>query len=173
MDVITEKFKNIKLLILDVDGVLTDGTINKTDSGEEFKRFHVRDGSGMKYWKRTGGLIALISGKKSDCVKHRAAELDVDVVKLGRTIKEPAIQEVFEELGITGSNAAIIGDDLMDIPMVRNCAVSFAVADAVDELKERVDIVLKTPGGRGAVREAIEMILKSNGKWDQVMERYL
>ena len=166
-------YGKIELLVLDVDGVLTDGRIMLTGDGDEIKSFHVRDGSGMKYWKRVGKKLALISGRGAPAVSRRAKELDVDVVRLNAKNKLPVYQEVLAELGVAPDRVAAIGDDLTDIPILRNCGLPVAVADAADEVKATAAIVTALPGGQGAVREVIEMILKAAGLWDRILARYL
>jgi 3-deoxy-D-manno-octulosonate 8-phosphate phosphatase (KDO 8-P phosphatase) len=164
--------KDIELLVLDVDGVLTDGQIILTQRGEEAKAFHARDGVGMKYWRRVGGKLAIISGRSSEAVLHRAKELDVDVVRLVAKTKLPVYREVLASLGVDERRAAVVGDDLPDLPLMRHCGLAVAVADAVEEVRRAADYVTALPGGRGAVREAIEMILKGSGRWEAVRQRY-
>jgi len=159
----------IELLVLDVDGVLTDGKIILTPSGDEIKEFHVRDGSGMKYWQRMGKKVAIISGRGSPAVAFRAKELAVDSFRLMAKDKLPAYQSVLDELGCTREQTAIIGDDLPDLPLLQVCALPIAVADAVAEVKAAAQYVTKLPGGCGAVREAIEMMLRATGLWDKVV----
>lgn len=165
-------YGSIELLVLDVDGVLTDGRITLTADGQEIKSFHVRDGSGMKYWKRAGGRLAIVSGRSSPVVLRRAEELDVDVVRLGAKDKLPAFEQVLAELDISADRAAVMGDDLADVPMMRRCAVPIAVADAADEVKQVAVHVTDAPGGGGCVREVVEMILKRAGKWQGILSRY-
>jgi len=166
-------FARIDLLVLDVDGVLTDGRVTLTGEGDEIKSFHVRDGAGMKYWKRAGGKLAIITGRGSPAVTRRAKELDVDVVRMHAKTKLPVLEEILEELGVEADRTAVVGDDLTDIPLMRHCGFSIAVADAVAEVRQRADHVTDTPGGRGAVREVIELILKGSGRWEQIMARYV
>lgn len=163
----------IELLVLDVDGVLTDGRIVLTPSGEEIKAFHVRDGSGMKYWKRCGKKLAIISGRASHAVTIRAGELDVDAVRLGAKDKLPAFEDILKEMGLAASQAAVIGDDLPDLPMILRAGLAVATADAVEEVRSAAGYVTSLPGGCGCVRETIEMILKNTGRWQGVLERYL
>ena len=167
------KLSEIELLVLDVDGVLTDGRITLTPDGKELKTFHVRDGAGMKYWKRVGGKLAIISGRGSEAVTHRAKELAVDEVRLNAKDKLPAFREVLAALDIPPERTAVIGDDLTDLPLMRCCAFPIAPADADERVLAAAEHVTKLPGGGGCVREAIEHILKSAGKWDHVMVRYL
>lgn len=166
-------FSKIELLVLDVDGVLTDGGIVLSPSGEETKVFNVRDGAGMKYWRRAGRKLAIITGRASPAVVCRAKDLDVDTVRLGAKMKLPAYREVLAELGVSEDRVAVVGDDLPDLPLFRHCAFGVAVADAVEELRQAASYVTKAPGGRGAVREVIELILKRAGLWKGILQRYL
>lgn len=166
-------FKKIELLVLDVDGVLTDGRIMLTPDGDEIKTFHVHDGSGMKYWKRVGKKLAIISGRGSPAITCRARELDVDLVRLNAKDKLPVYREVLSELGVEPECVAAMGDDLTDIPILRHCALPIAVANAAAELKAVATHVTETPGGAGAVREVVEWILKGAGLWQQILARYL
>jgi len=166
-------FFKIKLLVLDVDGVLSDGSIFMGASGEEFKAFNVKDGSGLKYWQRCGGKIAWITGRESTLVENRATELGVNILRQGCKVKLPVYEEVLAELGVAPDETAVIGDDLPDIPMLMRCGFSAAPSDAIDEVCTRVDYVCTASGGKGCVREVVELILKKTGKWEQVMERYL
>lgn len=162
----------IKLLVLDVDGVLTGGQVLLGPDGQEIKVFHARDGTGMKYWKRAGGLLAIISGRSSPAVMHRAREVDVDVVKQGAKDKLPAYLEVLEELKVTEDQTAVVGDDLPDLPLLYRCALPVAVADAAQEVLAAAAVVTKAPGGAGAVREVVEMICRQAGTWDTILARY-
>lgn len=166
-------FATIELLVLDVDGVLTDGRIMLTEDGREVKAFHVRDGSGMKYWRRVGRKLAMISGRSSPAVTARAKELGVDAVRLNAKDKLTAYEDVLAELGVPADRTAVIGDDLTDLPMMRRCGLPVAVADAVDEVRQAAAFVTELPGGGGCVREVIERILKAAGEWDRILARYL
>ncbi len=162
----------IELLVLDVDGVLTDGRITLSPDGAELKTFNVRDGAGMKYWKRLGKKLAMISGRGSPAVSRRAEELNVDAVRLNAKDKLPAYEEVLSELGLTDAQTAVIGDDLTDLPLLRRCALPVAVAAAAGELMDVAVYVTKLPGGAGCVRETIEWILKRTGSWSEILARY-
>jgi 3-deoxy-D-manno-octulosonate 8-phosphate phosphatase (KDO 8-P phosphatase) len=162
----------IDLLVLDVDGVLTDGRIILSPSGEETKAFHVRDGSGMKYWKRLGKKLAIISGRGSPAILLRAKELDVDAVRVNAKTKLPLYEEVLAELKATPDQVAVIGDDLPDLPLLFRCAFPVAVADAVPEVRQAAAYVTKLPGGAGCVREVIELILQQAGLWQTILSRY-
>jgi 3-deoxy-D-manno-octulosonate 8-phosphate phosphatase (KDO 8-P phosphatase) len=162
----------IDLLVVDVDGVLTDGRIILTPGGEEIKAFHVRDGSGMKYWKRAGKKLAIISGRSSPAVSVRARELDVDAVRLDAKAKMPAYEEILGKLGVAESATAVIGDDLPDLPLFLRCGFPVATADAVEEVRRAAAYVTVLPGGAGCVREVIELILKKAGLWQTILARY-
>ncbi len=165
-------YSEIELLVLDVDGVLTDGHIVLTPAGEEIKSFHVRDGSGMKYWKRAGGKLAIISGRGSYAVVRRAQDLEVDAVRVNAKDKLPAYREILAELNVPASRTAVMGDDLPDLPLLMHCALPIAVADAVSEVRSAAAYVTQLPGGHGCVREVIDMILQRSGKWDGILARY-
>ena len=163
----------IKMLIMDVDGVLTDGTILINADGSESKRFNIQDGHGIKMWHRSGLKTALLSGRTSQATIARAQQLSIEHVLQGCKQKLPAFESLLGEVGLTAAEAAYIGDDLLDLPLVRRAGFGVAVADAVDELKQEADLVTAAPGGSGAVRELIEHILKNTGKWQSLVERYL
>ena len=165
--------KDIELLVMDVDGVMTDGRITYNDRGEEIKSFHVRDGSGMKYWKRCGRKLAIVTGRSSPAVMRRAEELGVDAVRMNARDKLAALGEVLGELDVSPGRTAVLGDDLTDLPMLRRCAFAVAVADATAEVRDAADYVTDLPGGAGAVRETIEHILKAAGDWQAVLARYM
>ncbi len=156
----------IELLLLDVDGVLTDGSILYTDSGQELKRFHVRDGTGLNLWRSAGKRAAIVSGRASAAVDRRAAELGVAPVLQGRSDKLPAFAEVLAVTGFAPEQVCTVGDDLQDVPVAKAAGVAIAVADACPELRAVADYVTAVPGGRGAVRDAVEWLLKSQGRWN-------
>ena len=165
--------KDIKLLIMDVDGVLTDGTISVSSDGSETKHFNVRDWTGIKYLQRVGIQTALVSGNESDAVARRAEYIGIKEVHQGAKDKLPIISDMIRRLGLKPEEVAYIGDDLTDIPAARGVGFSVAVADAHEELKSCCDHVTEAPGGRGAVRELAEAILKAQDKWAVIMQRYL
>lgn len=166
-------FSNVDLLVLDVDGVLTDGRIMLTGDGDEIKAFHVRDESGMKYWKRVGKKLAIITGRGSPAVTRRAKELNADALRMNVKDKLPVLQELLLELDVPADRAAFMGDDLTDMPSMRHCRLAAAPSDASAEVLEIVQHVTDRPGGMGCVREFIEVLLKSAGLWDQIMARYV
>ncbi len=164
---------SIRMLITDVDGVLTDGSIVFHDDGSETKVFNVRDGSGIKYLLRNGIETAILSARECRAVNHRAAELGIRHCITGALDKLPAYRKLLEGAGLTDNEICYVGDDLPDIPPMRCAGFPVAVADAVEEVKGVAVYVTAAPGGRGAIREVAEMILRAQGKWDTLMNRYL
>jgi 3-deoxy-D-manno-octulosonate 8-phosphate phosphatase (KDO 8-P phosphatase) len=165
--------KAIELLVLDVDGVLTDGRVFIHSDGGESKGFNILDGHGIRMWQRAGLKVALLSGRASEATTRRARELEIAYVLQDCKFKLPALEQLLVELGLSLEQAAYVGDDLMDLPIVRRVGLGVAVANAVDELKEQADYVTVRRGGEGAVREVIEYILKGSGRWASLVERYL
>jgi len=166
-------FKAIELLVLDVDGVLTDGGLIVHSDGSESKRFHTLDGHGIRLWERAGGKVALISGRTSEPVNRRAKELEIVYVLQDCHFKLPALEGLLRDTGLKPESVAYVGDDLMDVPPMRRVGFAAAVANAVEEVKAQADYVTTRAGGQGAVREVIEYILKNSGRWDGLMGRYL
>lgn len=166
-------FDAIKMLVLDVDGVLTDGRIVVDEKGQESKFFNVLDGHGIKMWKRAGLLVAFLSGRKSGPTKQQADELAVDYCLEGCLDKAVSIKELEQLSGVNTGEMAYVGDDLPDLPVLRCAGFSVAVANAVEEIKNAADYVTTLKGGRGAVRETIEYILKKTGRWQALMQKYL
>lgn len=164
---------NITLLALDVDGVLTDGTLIINADGSESKFFNSLDGHGIKMWQRAGLKIALISGRASTPTERRAEQLKIEYVFQDCHYKLPVVEQLADQIGLLPENMAYIGDDLTDMPVMRYVGFGVAVANAVDEVKECADYVTTRPGGSGAVREVIEYILKNSGRWQDLMKRYL
>lgn len=170
---ITNRARKIKLLILDCDGVLTDGRIIMLPDSDETKAFDVKDGHGIVMAQRAGLRVAIISGRKSSVVRARAKELGVAHVYEMAWVKTEPYEKVLVEEGLTDEQVCYVGDDVVDIPLLRRAGLGVAVADAVEETKQHSDIVSTRAGGRGAVREIIEFILKAQDKWDEVLARYL
>jgi 3-deoxy-D-manno-octulosonate 8-phosphate phosphatase (KDO 8-P phosphatase) len=168
---LAERAAKIELLLLDVDGVLTDGGILYSDAGAEIKQFHVRDGSGLKFWHHAGKRSAIVSGRKSHAVERRAAELDIVLVLQGRSDKLPAFEALLAETGLRPEQVCAIGDDLPDLPVLRRAGLAVAVADACAEVRAAADYVTAVPGGRGAARDAIEWLLKLQGRWSDLVGR--
>lgn len=165
------KTEKIKAIIFDIDGVLTDGMIGYS-SEKEIKFFNVRDGHGIKMAKRAGLKVGALSGRSAEANRIRAAELEFDFLYEGRRNKGEAFDELLEQNGLKAQECLYIGDDVVDIPVMKRAGLSAAVADAVLELDEYCEYRSRLPGGRGAVREIIEWLLKEQGKWEKLMERY-
>jgi 3-deoxy-D-manno-octulosonate 8-phosphate phosphatase (KDO 8-P phosphatase) len=167
-----EKLTRITLLVLDVDGVLTDGKIIYSDSGDEIKAFNVRDGHGLKLLMRAGIEVIFLTGRESRVVLHRARDLGVESVYQKVLNKLEVYEKILKERGLTDEQIAFVGDDLVDIPVLRRVGFSAAVSDAIAEVKEIVDYVTDKKGGGGAVREICELLLKGQDKWEEVTQRY-
>lgn len=160
-------------LLLDVDGVLTDGRLLYGADGEQWKVFDVRDGFGLKLAQRDGLKVGLLSGRESRALEARAQEMGVDALVMGRNDKGAAFGELLSAHGTSAERVAYLGDDLVDLPVLLACGLSFAPADAVPEVRSRVDWVLARPGGRGAAREMVETVLRARGTWDRLIAPYL
>jgi len=171
-DIAPEAAEGIELLVLDVDGVLTDGRIVLAPDGRELKAFHALDGAGIKYWHRVGRRTAIISGRASPVVEARAAELGVAIVRQNAKRKLRVYESVLAELGLADGQVAVMGDDLTDLPMMRRCRLAIAPANAVEEVRSAANLVTCRAGGAGAVREAIERLLKAAGLWERILRRY-
>ncbi len=167
-----EKLKKIRLLLMDVDGVLTDGRIVYDNEGNELKFFDVKDGHGLKMLQRAGFKIGFVTGRESALVSRRAEELEVDFLYQGAKNKAVPYEEILQRMGCQDDEVAYIGDDLIDLPIILRAGFSVAVCDAVDEVIESADYMTKRPGGRGAVREVCDLLLKASGRWPEVTERY-
>lgn len=167
-----EKAENVRLLILDVDGVLTDGSIVIDDRGVESKFFNEKDGHGLKLLMRAQIQVVLLSGRESAAVRHRASELGISKVYQNIHDKIKTYQDIMKENGLQDHQVGYVGDDLVDLPVLKRAGFSAVVAGAVDEIKSFADYVTEKEGGRGAVREIVEFILKSQGKWKEVIARY-
>jgi len=165
--------KQIKLLAMDVDGVLTDGSITVGPDGSEFKTFSLLDGHGIRMWRRAGLKTALISGRESAVTKQRAGEMEIDFIYQPCQRKLDCFEKLLVDSQLEPKNIAYIGDDVLDIPLMKRAGFGIAVANAVDELKSHAHYVTSRPGGKGAVREVVEYILKNTGRWAELMERYL
>ena len=164
---------DIQLLLTDVDGVLTDGSILVDTAGRETKRFHVRDGSGIVAWQRSGYQMGVLTGRPSVITTHRMMELGVEMIEQCSAMgKLEAYEDLCRRAGVEDEQVAYIGDDLADLPVMVRVGYPVAVADAAAEVRSVAKYVTETPGGRGAVRETIEHLLKGMGRWDEVLERY-
>lgn len=173
MELILEKAKKLKLLILDVDGVLTDGKLFFDNEGIEYKSFHSRDGHGIKLLRQTGVEVAVISGRKSNSVALRMKNLGIELVYQGHESKIAAFNEIIEKTGIAPEHAAHVGDDLMDLPVMIRVGLAIAVRDANFAVKQRADWCTTLPGGHGAVREVCDFIMQAQGSFDEIVNAYL
>jgi len=163
---------DIQMLAMDVDGVLTDGTLIINADGSESKFFNSLDGHGILMWQRAGLKVALVSGRKSEPTRYRAEELQIEYVFQDCHNKLSVFEKFLEQIGLSPEKVAYIGDDLTDLPVMRYVGFGVAVANAVAEVKQQADYVTTAAGGSGAVREVIEYILKNSGRWQKLMERY-
>ncbi len=162
----------IALILSDVDGVLTDGGIVFDNRGIEIKRFHIRDGLGIKLWQGAGYRFGLITARNSHIVKVRAAELGIDLVLQCFEQKLPIVQHLLEQVGMEPEQTCFIGDDLTDLGAMQHVGLGVAVADAVAEVRAAAHYVTQQGGGHGAVRETIEMILKAQKRWDDLIRKF-
>ncbi|MFM8341066.1 MAG: 3-deoxy-manno-octulosonate-8-phosphatase KdsC [Methylomonas sp.] len=168
-----EKIKQLKLLILDVDGVLTDGRLFFDQQGNEYKCFHARDGHGLKLLKQAGVEIAVISGRSSATVALRMKNLGIEHVYQGHENKRMAFQEILQNLQLSPNQAAHVGDDLLDLPIMTQVGFAIAVQDANFAVKQYADWCTQTLGGQGAVREVCDLIMQVQGSFDKVLQGYL
>jgi 3-deoxy-D-manno-octulosonate 8-phosphate phosphatase (KDO 8-P phosphatase) len=161
--------RGIRLLILDVDGVLTDGRLYYDAKGETLKVFHVRDGHGIKMAQRGGIEVAFLSGRRSDAAFHRARELEINRFYEGVRDKVAILEELLAALNLTDQEVAAVGDELVDLPLFQRVGLAVAVADAVPEVRAAAHWVTRLPGGKGAVREVCDLILQAQGKWEELV----
>lgn len=169
---LTRRLARVQLLLLDVDGVLTDGGVTWSNEGIEQKTFHIRDGLGVRLWQRAGGRTGIVTGRSSRIVQLRAEELGIAIVRQGVEDKLAAAAAIVSECGLSWEQTAFVGDDLPDLPVVMRCGLGVAVADACPELLAAATFVTALPGGRGAVREVVERMLAARGGWQPIVERY-
>jgi len=166
-----EAAAGIEIVVFDVDGVLTDGKIRIDDHGREIKAFDVRDGHGIKLLQRAGVQAAILTGRESDVVRHRAAELGISYVRQRCLDKAAGLAALLEEAGIAPEKAAFFGDDVIDLPAMRLCRLSFAPADAHPAVRKHADWISDFAGGKGAVRQMAEALILARGAWDRVMRK--
>lgn len=170
---LVERARRVRLLVLDVDGVLTDGGITVHADGSETKTFNVRDGHGIKLLQRAGIEVAIISGRRSAPTDRRAAELGITLVHQGAIDKALAFDALLAARGVDPAEVAYVGDDVVDLPVLRRVGLALAVADGVDDLAPYVHYRTRTVGGRGAVRETAELLLRAQGRWAETLARYV
>jgi 3-deoxy-D-manno-octulosonate 8-phosphate phosphatase (KDO 8-P phosphatase) len=172
MTTLLDRARKTRLLIMDVDGVLTDGRIILDSQGHELKEFDVKDGHGIVMAHRANLRTALISGRESDTITRRAQELGTELVYQKIWNKLEVYDKILVDTKLTHEEIAYMGDDLIDIPLLRRVGFAVAVADAVDEVKAAAHLITQRAGGQGAVREVIELILRAQGHWDTLIQRY-
>ena len=173
MHSVIEKAKSIRIVIFDVDGVLTDGTLYFTDSGEEIKAFNSRDGHGMKMLKASGVELAIITARESRSVKLRAENLNITLLYQGEKNKLKVFESLVTKLKLDMSSCAYVGDDLIDLPVMTRCGLSICVPSSPILVKKHAHYVTNSEGGQGAVREVCEMIMRSQGTLDEQLGKYL
>ncbi|MFN4319614.1 MAG: KdsC family phosphatase [Aquificaceae bacterium] len=167
-----EKALKIRLLVLDVDGVLTDGRLYYTSKGEEIKVFNVKDGFGIKMAQMAGIKVGVISGRESQALRKRLEELGIEEAYLGFNEKLPVLEDMLKRLYLSFEEVAFIGDDYVDLPILKRVGFPMVVCDAPEELRSYALYTTKARGGEGAVREAIEFLLKLREQWEEVIKRY-
>ena len=172
-DELTVRARTVRLILLDVDGVLTDGTVAISSDGSESKNFSIRDGAAILWARREGLTIGLLSGRPSAATTRRAAELGIELVVETGPDKRIAFDQILRNQRLAETEVAYMGDDLLDLPILRRVGLSAAPADAVDEVLTDVNWVSAKPGGRGAVRELIEVILRARLRWQAVVSQHL
>jgi 3-deoxy-D-manno-octulosonate 8-phosphate phosphatase (KDO 8-P phosphatase) len=170
---VERRASRIKLLLMDCDGVLTDGRLMLLGNDDEQKWFSARDGFGLELWRRAGLKAGIISGRTSNAVERRGRELGIEYVRQGSGEKEKIFNQILRDADVSDDEVAFIGDDLVDIPLMRRCELAIAVADASMETQQAAHYVTVERGGYGAVREAIELMLKAQGRWSDLVEGYL
>ena len=163
----------IKLLLLDVDGVLTRGTITYTDTGEQIKQFSVKDGLGIRLLMDEGVDVGIVTGRTSKALLHRCRDLGIQLIFDGVKDKSAVIRQIAEKTGIDTAHMAFVGDDLIDLPAMKHVGTSICVADASEDIKPHAHFVTEKRGGHGAVREVCEKILKAKGVWGTILNKYL
>lgn len=173
MEEVLNRAKNIKLIIFDVDGVLTDGSLFYGDDGQEYKAFNSRDGHGMKMLQETGVQIGIITGRTSEVVLHRMKNLQVQHIYQGRLEKLPAFEELIGKLGIAPEHVAYVGDDVVDLPIMIRVGLAITVPGAHDLTKQHAHWITSKPAGAGAARDICEMIMKAQGTYDALIAKYL
>jgi len=169
---VLDRARRIRLVLLDSDGVLTDGRIIVSSDGSEARSFDVRDGHGIRMGQSAGLAFGVISGRESKALTARAQELDFDEVHQGVHDKLGLVREILERRGLEPATVCFVGDDLIDVQAMRYCGLAVAPADAMDEVRDVAHHVTERMGGRGAVREVVDMLLRAGGSWDKVTARY-
>lgn len=169
---VRRRARGIRLLVLDVDGVLTDGELLYGPAGEALKRFHIHDGLAMVAWKKCRRSLAVLSGRRSKAVARRMAELGIEPVYQGVTRKLLKYKLILHQFRCRNRDVAVMGDDLTDLPLLLRAGLAIAPSNAVPEVRAQAHLVTRRAGGRGAVREAIETILRAQGRWSRRVQEY-
>ena len=167
-----DRARKVRLILMDVDGIMTAGTLPFFGDGTEMKVFHAQDGVGIRLAQRAGLEIGVISGRQSRAVEVRCRELDIAEVHLGEWKKLPIFEEILERRGFAPEQVSFLGDDLVDLPILRRAGLAITVPEARPEVLEAAHAVTELPGGRGAVRDALEAIIKIQGRWDEILTLY-
>ncbi|NLE38117.1 MAG: HAD hydrolase family protein [Pirellulaceae bacterium] len=169
---VEQRCKAIELILCDVDGVMTDGRLLYDNQGVESKAFHIRDGQGIRLWRKAGHPFGIITLRTSRVVQTRATELEIDILRQGVGEKLDVVESICAELDLESRQVCYLGDDLPDVPTLCHVGLGVAVADACEEARRAAHHVTTLPGGAGAVRETIEMILKTQGRWEELIRDY-
>lgn len=169
---LSQRARQVRLALFDVDGVMTDGTVFVSGQGESFKPFSILDGLGLKMLKSSGVATGILTGRSSAAVSTRAGELDIDHLIQGANDKLRAYVDLRQQLGLDDEHICYMGDDLPDLPVLRRCGLALSPPGAVDEVRNEVHFVTRTRGGKGAVREACELIMRAQGSWDTHVKPY-
>jgi 3-deoxy-D-manno-octulosonate 8-phosphate phosphatase (KDO 8-P phosphatase) len=169
---LAEQCAQIRLILSDVDGVLTDGRVIFDNQGIESKQFHIRDGQGIRLWQQSGGQFGIITGRSSQIVKLRAEELDIEIVRQGIGDKWHVVQTICEELQLAAEQVCFVGDDLPDLAPIEHVGLGIAVADAADEVRQAANYTTSINGGHGAIREVVELLLKNSNRWEAALKKY-
>jgi len=171
-DALQQRLAEVRLLLLDVDGVLTEGGVTWSNDGVEQKTFHIRDGLGIRLWQLAGGRTGIVTGRASRVVQLRAEELGIPIVRQGVEDKLETTAAILAECGVSWEQTGFVGDDLPDLAVMMRCGVGVAVANACAEVVDAAAMVTRSPGGQGAVREVVEQLLKARGSWEGIVRRY-
>ena len=169
---VQKRAAKITALVIDVDGVLTDGRIVYAEYGDELKCFDVQDGAGLIFWHRAGLKSAIITARTSRLMKRRAKEMRVDVLIQGCLMKLPPYERLLKRWHLSDEQVCAIGDDVMELPILRRVGLAVAVPNAVEDVRQSSHYITQRAGGRGAVREVVDQLLKAKGLWDSVIDRY-
>lgn len=169
---LAERCAAIRLVLTDVDGVLTDGGVALDNDGVESKQFHIRDGLAVRLWQQQGGEVGFVTGRSSQVVKLRAAELDIELVRQGVKDKLQVVRQLSQEGQLQPEQVAYLGDDLPDLSVIQWAGLGVAVADAAEEVRAAADVVTSAAGGRGALRELVELLLKQTDRWTAIVQKF-